>query len=64
MRATLAFAGLYQLTHELIKDIVVPKVRFFYYRGCNETGHLYDEVAYNEQVLSRSPKSKFRSSLL
>jgi len=63
IRATLAFAGLYQITHELIKAAVVPQVKRFYWRGFDETGMLYDEAAYREQVLSRD-KRAFRASLL
>jgi hypothetical protein len=49
IRSTLAFAGLYQLTHELIKDAVLPKVREYYWRGCNEAGHVYDEKRYGKR---------------
>jgi hypothetical protein len=63
IRATLAFAGLYQITHELIKAAVVPQVKSFYWRGFDETGMLYDEAAYREQVLNRDKRS-FRASLL
>ena len=38
IRATLAFAGLYQITNELIENAVVEDVRQFYFRGFDETG--------------------------
>ena len=37
-RATLIFAGLYQLTHELIKTNVLGQVREFYLVGFDESG--------------------------
>jgi hypothetical protein len=64
MRATLAFAGLYQMTHELIKIAVIDEVREFYWRGIENGAMVYDEQAYAEKVLSRVPKNRFRSSLL
>jgi hypothetical protein len=64
MRATLAFAGLYQMTHELIKTAVIHDVREFYWRGLDDGAVIYDEPAYAEQVLSRAQKDKFRASLL
>lgn len=64
MRATLAFAGLYQMTHELIKTSVINEVRDFYWRGIDDGAMVYDEQAYAKQVLSRAPGSKFRASLL
>lgn len=63
IRSTLAFAGLYQLTHELIKQDVMPQVKGFYSQGFDDTGMLYDEVAYKKDVLSRD-KQPFRASLL
>ena len=64
IRATLAFAGLYQLTHELIKKDVVPQVRNFYRGGFDvTTGPRYDEVGYKRDVLSKD-KRPFRASLL
>jgi hypothetical protein len=64
IRATLAFAGLYQIAHALIQHAVLEEVRLFYRRGFDETGWQYDEEAYAAQVLSRAPKNKFRASLL
>lgn len=63
IRATLAFAGLYQLTHELIKTAVLDNVKNFYLAGFDESGMLYDEVSYKADVLDLD-KSRFRASLL
>ena len=64
MRATLAFAGLYQMTHQLIKIAVIDEVREFYWRGIEDGAIVYDEQAYTEKVLSRVPENRFRASLL
>jgi hypothetical protein len=54
IRVTLGFAGLYLITHELIKQAVLERVKSFYW---------YDEAEYRREVLTRAP-SKFRASLL
>lgn len=64
IRATLGFAGLYQMTHELIKTAVLDEVRGFYWRGIKDGVVVHDEQAYAENVLARAPRDKFRSSLL
>lgn len=64
IRATLGFAGLYQMAHELIKSSVVDDVREFYWRGVADGVVVYDEQAYSEQVLTRAPKNRFRACLL
>jgi hypothetical protein len=64
IRATLGFAGLYQMTHELIKVAVLDDVHQFYWRGIEDGVMVYDDLAYAENVLSRAPKDKFRASLL
>lgn len=64
IRATLSFAGLYQIIHELIKTAVLEEVREFYWRGIQDGVVVYDEQAYAENVLVRAPKNKFRASLL
>lgn len=65
IRSTLAFAGLFQLTHELIKDHVVDQVRAFYMTGFGPSGFTYDEPRYAADVLARDPKKRvFRGSLL
>lgn len=64
IRATLGFAGLYQLVHELIKTAVLAEVREFYHRGFEDGVVLYDEQAYAKDVMAKAPKSRFRASLL
>lgn len=64
IRATLGFAGLYQMTHELTKTAVLDEVREFYWRGIEDDVMVYDEQAYAENVLAMAPKNKFRASLL
>jgi len=63
IRATLAFAGLYQMTHQSIKEAVLDEVRQFYFCGFNEKGFLYDEERYEERVLDLAPGDRFRASL-
>jgi hypothetical protein len=64
IRATLSFAGLYQMTHELIKTAVLDEVREFYWRGIEDGVTVYDERAYAEKVLAKAPRDRFRASLL
>ncbi|HVU61242.1 MAG TPA: hypothetical protein VHD58_06260 [Mycobacteriales bacterium] len=64
IQATLGFAGLYQITHELIKTAVLEEVRAFYWRGIENGSDVYDEAAYSTQVLAKAPNSRFRASLL
>ncbi|WP_426503092.1 hypothetical protein ACPPVO_36470 [Dactylosporangium sp. McL0621] len=65
IRATLAFAGVYQITHELIKEAVIDEVRSFYCNGFNEAGMTYDDAGYEAAVLALDPKKrKMRASLL
>lgn len=64
IRATLSFAGLYQMTHELIKTAVLHEVREFYWRGIENGAMVYNEQAYANNVLIKAPKNKFRGSLL
>jgi hypothetical protein len=64
IRATLSFAGLYQMTHELIKTAVLDEVREFYWRGIEDGVMVYDERAYAENVLAKAPNNRFRASLL
>lgn len=51
MRSTLAFAGLYQITHEMLKQAIPEKVRDFYCTGFNEDGFTYDDVRYRRDVI-------------
>jgi hypothetical protein len=64
IRATLSFAGLYQMTHELIKSAVLDDVRKFYWRGIEGGVIVYDERAYAANVLAKAPGNRFRASLL
>ena len=52
IRATLSFAGLYQITHELLKTVVLDGVREFY--GADEPAHAnpYGRPRYQAEVLS------------
>lgn len=67
IRGTLAFAGLYQVAHEMLKNAVLDKVREFF---CLETdldgnGSMTPEETgrYQRHVLSLAP-NRFRASLL
>lgn len=68
IRATLAFSGLYQLTHEQIKRTVLDDVKgFFGYSPLGDGVWLLGEAgkeAYMASVLSRAPKRPFEASLL
>lgn len=68
IRATLGFAGLYQMTYEMLKWAVLEKVREFFCLGVdlNGDGSMTAEETeqYRLHVLSLEPKSKFRASLL
>ena len=61
IRATLSFAGLHQITHEIIKQSVPEEVRLFYRQGFDETGWQYDEEEYKRRVRSGAPKDRFRA---
>ena len=63
IRSILAFAGLYQVTHEMIKQVVLGHVRDHYSWGSDKTRMHYDSDAYKRDVLSKD-KSPFRASLL
>jgi hypothetical protein len=54
IRATLGFAGLYQMIHELIKTAVPDEMREFYWRGIEDGVVVYDEQDYAENVLRRN----------
>lgn len=64
IRATLGFAGLFQMTHELIKRAVLDEVRQFYWRGIEDGAMVYDEQGYADRVLALAPRNRFRASLL
>lgn len=69
IRSTLAFAGLFQLTHEMIKRSVLDGVKGFY-GFSNAMGRSVwllgrdGKAAYESKVLALDPKSSFRASLL
>ena len=64
IRSTLAFAGLYQLTHELIKRDVVEEVRQFFGKSpLDKKTWFYGEDEYRKSVLSRHA-NPFKASLL
>lgn len=66
IRSTLAFAGLYQITHEMLQHAVLDKVRDFYCFGLEPAVSMTvaERARYARDVLSLAPKSKFRASLL
>jgi hypothetical protein len=64
LRATLTFAGLFQLTHDMIRQVVLQNVKDFYLRGFDESGLVYDKDRYMADVLDRDQKSPLRASLL
>lgn len=67
IRGTLAFAGLYQVTHEMIKHTVLIKVREFFCSDLNLDGSDSMTVEENERyrcsVLALA-ENRFRASLL
>lgn len=67
IRGTLAFAGLYQLTHEMLKHAVLDKVREFFCLedldgSCSMAAE--EQEQYRDHVLSLAPENEFRASLL
>lgn len=69
IRSTLAFAGLYQLTHEMLKRSVLNQVKsFFGYVDLEHTGTWIGgataERQYKSTVLAKAPGSPFKASLL
>ena len=64
IRSTLAFAGLYQITHGLIQQAVLNDLHEIFFSGLDERGVRYDEGRYQAEVLSRDPDSTFQASLL
>src|SRR5690625_5196209 len=65
IRSTLAFAGLFQVAHEMVKGAVLDQVRDFYCLGLNADGSMTDRKneAYQRHVLSLA-SDRFRASLL
>lgn len=68
VRSTLAFAGLFQLTHEMLKSMVLDDVKGFYgyIRARSDNVWLPEsgEHVYRNEVLALDPKKPFRASLL
>jgi hypothetical protein len=64
IRATLSFAGLYQITHELLKTIVLDRVREFYGVDQPARANPYGRPRYQAEVLVLDPSSHFRASLM
>src|SRR5262245_7056679 len=64
IRATLAFAGLDQLTHELIKRAVLEQTKGFFGKSLLDDTWLNGEDDYNRSVLVRAPRDAFKASLL
>lgn len=65
LRATMAFAGLYQITNEMIRHAVIDKVRDFYWIDLEGNGAMSteDREQYRLQVLSLD-RREFTASLL
>jgi hypothetical protein len=67
VRSTLAFAGLFQLTHEMLKSMVLEDVKAFYgYTTLGGDVRWFPEggdVLYQREVLALHP-NKFTASLL
>lgn len=51
VRSTLAFAGLYQLAHEMLKKAILEDVRGFYAFGVDDAGPILDKRMYEQHVL-------------
>jgi hypothetical protein len=68
VRSTLAFAGLFQLTHEMLKNMVLDDVKAFYgyisVRGDKVWLPESGELEYQRSVLTLAPKKPFQASLL
>lgn len=64
IRSTLAFAGLYQMTHELIKSSVLDGTKGFFGWMRLDNTWMSGDQEYKAAVLSRSPKNPFKASLL
>jgi len=63
----MAFAGLYQLTYEQIKQIVLEKTRDYFCFGGGDAGEVltaHERQEYQREVLNLAPKNAFRASLM
>lgn len=61
--ATLAFSGLFQMTHEAIKRAVLEEPPFFYGRSRDGEWLGNGEVQYKSEVLALAPGRTFDASL-
>lgn len=63
IRHVLAFAGLFQMMHEMIKSSVLDAVAGFYGHVRSVDRWMWGKERYNAQVLSKAPKKPFDASL-
>lgn len=65
LRATMAFAGLYQITSEMIRHTVIDKVRDFYWIDLELDGAMSakNKERYRVEVLSLARNKEFPASL-
>lgn len=70
IRSTLSFAGLYQMTHEMLKHAILERVRNFYCTGFDQDEFTFDEREYQGHVIDaartegwiKNNKQKFDAS--
>jgi hypothetical protein len=63
IRLTLAFAGLFQMTHEMIKSAVLDGVAGFYGHVDVPDVWMWGRDGYDEEVMSRAPGKPFVASI-
>lgn len=63
IRHVLAFAGLFQMTHEMIKSSVLDAVAGFYGHVRSVDTWIWGKERYNSEVLSKAPRKPFDASL-
>lgn len=51
IRSTLAFAGLYQITHEMLKDVIIGRVHDFYFSGLTKQATAQEKMLFKAQVM-------------
>lgn len=51
IRSTLSFAGLYQMTHEMLKHAILEMVHDFYCTNFDARGAIFDAEKYKQEVL-------------
>lgn len=62
VQLTLIRVGCFLSAYELIKSEIVSRVHDFFWSGFDNGQYRYDEQRYQQSVLSRDPKSKYRAS--